>query len=441
MLKKLALKNVGPIQNLDMAFEKRLNIITGDNGLGKSFLLDIIWYVLTRKWPAEINKKLTSGYMARPFNPGKNAKISFELDSEKGKQIEYCASFDRSVQSWTGRPGRPYSAGLVIYAHSNGSFSVWDPARNYWNKRGNVDIQDRQPAFVFSPNEVWDGLEISSPDSTKKNVVCNGLIYDLASWQKDRQCWEFQIMRYFLSKLSPPDSHLDLGELTRISIDDARDIPTVKMSYGEIPILFASAGIRRVFSFVYFLTWALSEHTKACKLLGQKPTRQFTFLFDELEAHLHPKWQRVILNSMLNVLHLVNEKSLKFPPVLDKRNNPFGVQIIAATHSPLVMASLESVFRSDSDSWFDLDFQEKGVILTRREFQKMGNADNWLTSEAFDLKSSRSLEAEKKLSAYNALMEHTNPDKKEREKILHELENLLPETDPFWFAVDYSEKV
>ena len=57
------------------------------------------------------------------------------------------------------------------------------------------------------------------------------------------------------------------------------------------------------------------------------------------------------------------------------------------------------------------------------------------------MKSSRSLEAEKKLSAYNALMEHTNPDKKEREKILHELENLLPETDPFWLAVDYSEKV
>ena len=34
---------------LDLA--PRLNLITGDNGLDKSFLLDVAWYCLTRRWP------------------------------------------------------------------------------------------------------------------------------------------------------------------------------------------------------------------------------------------------------------------------------------------------------------------------------------------------------------------------------------------------------
>ncbi|MBK8115935.1 MAG: AAA family ATPase [Candidatus Accumulibacter sp.] len=55
MLKRLSLKNIGPAQAMDLEFGDRLNLITGDNGLGKSFLLDIAWWAMTRKWPAEIN--------------------------------------------------------------------------------------------------------------------------------------------------------------------------------------------------------------------------------------------------------------------------------------------------------------------------------------------------------------------------------------------------
>jgi DNA repair ATPase RecN len=44
MLKSLKLTNVGPISNMEMAFGNRLNLVTGDNGLGKSFLLDIAWW-------------------------------------------------------------------------------------------------------------------------------------------------------------------------------------------------------------------------------------------------------------------------------------------------------------------------------------------------------------------------------------------------------------
>ena len=55
MLKELKLSHVGPAPSMELEFGERLNLITGDNGLGKSFLLDIAWWALTRRWPAEIN--------------------------------------------------------------------------------------------------------------------------------------------------------------------------------------------------------------------------------------------------------------------------------------------------------------------------------------------------------------------------------------------------
>ena len=68
MIKHLKMTNVGPAATMELEFGKRLNLLTGDNGLGKSFLLDIAWWAMTRKWPAELNARLTSGKVALPSN-------------------------------------------------------------------------------------------------------------------------------------------------------------------------------------------------------------------------------------------------------------------------------------------------------------------------------------------------------------------------------------
>ena len=51
MLERIELENVGPAPEMALDLQRRLNLITGDNGLGKSFLLDVAWWALTRKWP------------------------------------------------------------------------------------------------------------------------------------------------------------------------------------------------------------------------------------------------------------------------------------------------------------------------------------------------------------------------------------------------------
>ncbi len=44
MIRKLALKDVGPARELKFSFAPRLNVLTGDNGLGKAFVLDVLWF-------------------------------------------------------------------------------------------------------------------------------------------------------------------------------------------------------------------------------------------------------------------------------------------------------------------------------------------------------------------------------------------------------------
>ena len=61
MLERLELENVGPASAMVLDLAPRMNLITGDNGLGKSFLLDVAWWALTRRWPRDLNPRLTSG--------------------------------------------------------------------------------------------------------------------------------------------------------------------------------------------------------------------------------------------------------------------------------------------------------------------------------------------------------------------------------------------
>ncbi|MGE4341193.1 MAG: AAA family ATPase, partial [Pigmentiphaga sp.] len=318
MLKHLKLTNVGPA-DAELEFAERLNLITGDNGLGKSFLLDISWWAMTRKWPAEVNPKLTSGKVALPSDKKKKAEIDFSFTGISTTKT-HVSTFEPRLQNWSIPAGRPANPGLVFYAMADGSFAVWDPARNYWRTK-TEGASDRPLAYVFSPREVWDGLQ--REDGT---WLCNGLIRDWAGWQKENGR-AFDSLEAVLSALSPSSAEQLLpGALTRISLDDVRDMPTLKMPYGqEVAVVHTSSGMRRIISLAYFLVWCWEEHRKAKELLGEEPETKTTFLIDVVESHLHPRWQRTVIPALLQVTSKLTASAEE--------------QLIAVTHSPLVMAS------------------------------------------------------------------------------------------------------
>jgi hypothetical protein len=426
MLESIHLKNVGPAPEMRMDLAPRLNLITGDNGLGKSFLLDVAWWALTRKWPQDLNTNLTSGYAARPTDVTKRATIEFEVESKTGK-VKYESPYVADEQAWKGKAGRPWNPGLVIYALADGGFAVWDPARNYWKKQGGVDVQERLPGYVFSYKEVWDGLR-SSVDG-KSTQASNGLIADWASWIREGKD-DAKRMAAVLAVLGPTsgDDSLKPGDtFARLSVNDVRDIPTVHMGYGQdVPILYASLGVRRIAALAYMLSWAWREHVIASKQLGQEPSSRIVMLFDEIEAHLHPRWQRAVVPALLKVVQTLTDDS------------GASVQLIAATHSPLVLASVEPLFDVERDAWFDLDLEAQSVVLRKREYIRLGEVGNWLVSEAFDLKEPRSLEGERAVRVARDVLSAKNPALADVEAADMKLRDAgLPDIDPFWVRWGY----
>ena len=424
MIEHLTLDNVGPAPDMALEFAPRVNLVTGDNGLGKSFLLDVVWWALTRRWPREVNRRMTSGYPARPLDSRRVATIGVRVRGRTGP-IPWGAAFSRPDQRldqyWLVTQGRPALPGIVVYAHADGSFSVWDPARNYWSQPGDPTLKEPRPAYVFTEAEVWDGLR-DTVDG-RSVPICNGLLYDWSRWiQADDD--NARGMAAALRALSPgrdPVQTIKPGSPMRLSVDDAREIPSIVTEHaGQVPIIHASSGIRRMVALAYLLTWTWSEHCIASELRGDEPSGKLVMLFDEVESHLHPRWQRSILRALRDL-----------GPVL---RDGVNLQLVVSTHSPLVLAPAEPWFDPERDAWFDLDMEGEPprAHLHRRSYTPHGTAGSWLTSEAFGLATDRSLEAEQAVLHAREILRQTAPPLQEVMAVHDELRAALPDIDRFW---------
>ena len=76
------------------------------------------------------------------------------------------------------------------------------------------------------------------------------------------------------------------------------------------------------------------------------------------------------------------------------RDHAIPVQLIAATHSPMVLASVETRFDAETDGVWELDLRQGKVVLSEFPWSRRGDANAWLTSSVFDLAEPRSIEAE-----------------------------------------------
>ena len=232
----------------------------------------------------------------------------------------------------------------------------------------------------------------------------------------------FQLLSRALEQLSPRNEPIRPGRPTRLSIEDVRDYPTVDMPYGNIPVVHASAGMKRILGLAYLIVWTWHEHVQAAELLGQPRDTRFNLLMDEVETHLHPLWQRRIVRSLIDVIDgLARETS---------------VQVLLTTHSPLVLASLEPFFDEEKDALFLFELKDQGVRLRELPWAKQGDANDWLTSDIFGLEQPRSLEAEQAVEAAEAFMRgdmDALPEGLSTSRAINaELQRLLPEQDPFW---------
>ena len=376
---------------------ERLTLITGDNGLGKTFLLDCACWALTGAWPG------------RPALPRDDADaesccIRFGIRGDDGDVAPIDIAYDWVAQAWPTPAKRPTIAGLVVYARVDGSFAVWDPAQSRQSP-SSENVQAR-----FSSDEVWNGSV----------GAIEGMVRDWGNWQREPDSWQFRTLVRLLQKLSPPDlGELAPGRLKRIP-NDRREIPTIRHSYGETPILYTSAGVKRVLALAYLMVWAWQEHRVTSAQSKTPPESRMVILLDEVESHLHPKWQRQLLPAIVDAVNVLDDD--------------LAVQFIVTSHSPLVLASSEEIYSDDMDALLHLRLDQDAVLLGVIPYVRYGDFSRWLTSPLFDLRHARSQRAEDAIEAAKGLQlarasEVGRPDV---EAVTVRLRRHLADDDPFW---------
>ena len=410
----LEIQGVGAAKKLCFEPAERLSLITGDNGLGKTFLLECAWWALTGQW---------ANLPAYPTQTASDDEpvITFQISGDSESDTE-SISYDWQLQRWNEIKNRSTIPGLLIYARVDGSFAVWDTAKQYLSSSSRIKNIDKKPLpFVFTKDELWNGQK-----DENGNTFINGLLRDWIQWQSRPDKYPFNTLVKVLARLSPPEEGdlgiLKPGEPVRLPYD-AREIPTIEHPYGTVPIIHASAGVQRIITMAYLIVWAYEEHKIQSKLIRREPQKRMVILVDELEAHLHPQWQRAILPALLDVR--------------DDLASDLQVQIMVATHSPLVMASVEPRFDETVDKLFSLELVKSDLLgnevqIEELPFIRQGVVDSWLMSDVFKLRHARSLEAEKAIEAAKVLQLSDNPNSEDVARVSNDLARYLSEDDRFW---------
>jgi hypothetical protein len=423
MLRSLTISGIPPFRHETLEFGNRLNLITGDNGVGKTLILDLCWYALTRTWVDE------HGVMIQPtqedLEKGEPPWMAWTHAGRGEGDVQGGADYRLKDQGWHGRwvtgGGRSPLSGVVIYARVDGGFSVWDPLRN--RSAADSDGAGLVGAYHFSRENVWQGLRDASAKDGRN--LCNGLLRDVENWRLKGN-GAFSALSAVLDRLSADGlDPLRIGSAIQIRLGDEDWIPTLQTRYGAVPVTQAAAGVKRVLSLAYLLVWAAESHKRSARLLGEEPEDHVILLFDEVEGHLHPRWQRLFLPSLMDVVsNLLREGQTK------------NFQIIATTHAPMVAASLESIFQPAIDQLFNLEMGQRNAEVEPVRWAKFGDATGWLTSPMFDMESGYSKEAEAAMKAADDFMAGhlavLPPRLQTVEEIHAELARTLDAADPYW---------
>lgn len=157
---------------------------------------------------------------------------------------------------------------------------------------------------------------------------------------------------------------LMLDDPTHSVISDSNGI-SIRGPWGTLPLESLSDGYRSTTHWIAdFVGWAIMAGR-----FGKSQEIGGVLLIDELEQHLHPRWQRFIVSRL----------SRQFP----------GTQIISTTHTPLVASGLADVERATLTKLARSDSNQVTTTNIDPRSLRGKRADQILTSDLFGLLTTR----------------------------------------------------
>lgn len=330
-LKKVIIRNFRAISDVEIEFTPGANLLIGDNGVGKSSVLEAIAVVLFG---------ILRGVKGVPVKNILQDDIRFSID-ERGDassaitywtptEVSGIMETEERTYSWkrfrSDEDGNTRTKmeddGVVRWMqkqvnHSESSLPllcfqsdarVWQKRRGDFGKELKKKLDDRRCGYIGCLDYSMD----------MKGIQAWCLKMEFNAFQKNKKIKEYEAFKKIVANFMKEINELD--KTPEIHYSTQLDQLVYEEENDAMPISNLSAGYQSLLWMVMNLAYrlALLNPEKADNLRESEGI----VLIDEIDMHLHPKWQWKVVNALENT----------FP----------NMQFILATHSPIVISSCKN---------------------------------------------------------------------------------------------------
>lgn len=347
LLKSLSLKNIGPFEKTSIEFsnisssdKSNVTIITGENGTGKSIILDSIRSLLMGVYENVERDICRSKDFSIEMNLNINNK-EINLTSKSKNNNKKLDVNDYHVNSL-------FRSNIETKYKRNFIFDYWTTKLSNDNfKLSNVETLRTDNYLDSSLNGVHKNIDV-----TKTIAFFDYLQDSKDKSEKDLGKFLYKMIeRIINNSLSKGQlSHVSRIDLTPLVKIHGKDISLDKLSSGNLYLMTRMISLVRQ---IYSICTTNGIPIKEYKEIGG------VLLIDEAENHLHPKWQKLFLKNILDI----------FP----------NIQIILTTHSPFIVSSIK-----DSRIYVCTSLDTHSEIIEETDFYSNSPIEEILRSPLFN---------------------------------------------------------
>lgn len=310
-IKELKLKNIGPFKEANIDFiqgddngELPIILLTGENGTGKSVILDAIrtLFMSVRGIERDVIADHKDFFLSMTIKDNdKDVELSATQDDLiKENKINVVNSYTDYFEEFGGSTKK---SSWIVY---------------YWDTDTLGDKYNIEHLYkIDCTKSLNHALKKGKPNIDITQFITTIDYLKGSDSPEERSKGEF----VFNAIVKLIDSCLDHGNFLHVSRTEFS--PKIKILGNEVTLEKLSTGN---ITLLKHLLRLLSEAYRVC-MRNEWPIEEMfnvpgILLIDEIENHLHPKWQKKILTIL-------------------RKNFP-KLQIIATTHSPFVINSMEN---------------------------------------------------------------------------------------------------
>lgn len=377
-LEKIELTNIGHFKKLEIDLSKRVTCLLGKNGTGKSTILRAIALGLAgtdhNKEGFSLKKiesllKIETAVGAKQITAKEGSiKVKYEIDKKYENEIVFKENEYAEIEI----------TDLIV--EKNKFESVTD--RSIFH----VPII----GFPQALEEKEKSLELKLIKKDKPNLsdvvhlilnIPDNRFSVVKNWLFDIKNEKIELLELFyktITTITGEEIKINTGkkgEKKKVSI-------TTSVSKNGIPLELISQGLDNVIVWVGFLFKRLSE------LSTNKNDFRLTkgiVLIDEIDTHLHIKWQKTILRTLQDIF--------------------INIQFVVTTHSPFVIQSVKE------SNVYLLELENDNVTAKLLDIEE-GSSYEYIISDKFKEISIFNNEIEKKLNDFYSLRDNLYENKK-----------------------------